>query len=154
MKKKYYTEVKRLARGFLDPSSNEELVLIPGVNLFNRGTFKSLTGINLSTSLFAYKEHIYLNSDRFIDEGERIFNEMQFIPNVKLFELTGTFVTGFHHEEMHMNLNSKEWTLKKYNICKELECLPRSSSQPHFVLKYEFNHNLLNYCQYNILKLE
>jgi hypothetical protein len=123
------------------------VVLIPGMNLFQRGPFKSLTGINTQTSLFAYKEHIYLNSDRFIDEGEAVHNEVQFIPNVKLFELTGSFVNGFHHEEMHINLNSKEWTLKKYNLCKELECLPKSSSSPHFILKYEFNHHLLNYCQ-------
>jgi hypothetical protein len=147
MKKKYYSEVKRLSRVFLEPNINEECVLIPGINLFQRGTFKSLTGINTLTSIFAYKEHIYLNSDRFIDEGGEVLNEIHFIPNVKLFQVTGTFVTGYHHEEMNINLQSNEWTLKKYNLCKELECFPRGSSTPNFILKYEFNSHLLNFCQ-------
>jgi len=146
MKKKYFSEVKRISRAILD-NKDEEIVLIPGINLFKRGPFKSLTGVNLSTSLFAYKEHIYLNSDRFIDEGELVYNEIQFLSNVKLFSLTGEFLKGFHHEEMQLNLINKEWTLKKFNLSKDLECFPKGSSSPHFVLKYEINHNLLNYCQ-------
>jgi hypothetical protein len=144
MKKKYYVEVKRLSRY---DTNEDEICLIPGVNLFKSGSFKSLSGNNLQTSLFAYKEHIYLNSDRYVDEGEQVFNEIQFFPNVKYFEIFGKSHKGFHHEEMHLSLNSKEWTLKKHNICKELDCLPKSSNQPQFVLKYEFNHHLLNYCQ-------
>jgi hypothetical protein len=145
MKKKYYSEVKRLSKA--EPNSNDEIVLIPGLNIFKSGPFKSINGNNLVTSLFAYKEHIYLNSDRYIDEGELVFNEIQFISNVKLFELTGIFITGFHHEEMHINLNNKDWTLKKFNLCKDLECLPKNSNQPQFILKYEFNHHFLTYCQ-------
>ncbi len=147
MKKKYYVEVKRLSRLSTEKDSNEEVVLIPGINVFRGGAFKSMSGNNLQTSLFAYKEHIYLNSDRYIDEGETVYNEVIFLPNAKLFEISGKFISGFHHEEMILNLNSKDWTLKKYNLCKELECLPKTSSSPHFVLKYEFNHHLLNYCQ-------
>jgi hypothetical protein len=147
MKKKYYVEVKRLARLSSERESSEEVVLIPGVNLFKNGSFKSISGNNLQTSLFAYKEHIYLNSDRYIDEGEFIYNEVQFLPNAKLFEISGKYVNGFHHEEMLLNLNSKDWTLKKFNLCKELECLPKSSASPQFSLKYEFNHHLLNFCQ-------
>jgi hypothetical protein len=146
MKKKYYVEVKRLSRLFSDPK-DEEVVLVPGINLFKSGPFNSLSGNNLQTSLFAYKEHIYLNSDRYIDEKSIVYNEIQFLPNVKLFELTGKIVNGFHHEEMSISLNSLDWTLKKHNICKELDCLPKTSNIPQFVLKYEFNHHLLNYCQ-------
>lgn len=153
MKKKYLPEVKRLTKVTSDLNPGDDIVLIPGINLFKSGSFKSLSGNNLLTSLFAYKEHIYLNSDRYIDEGEEVFNEVQFFSNVKLFELTGNFIKGFHHEEMYLNLKSKDWTLKKFNLCKELDCLPKSTTQPHFILKYEFNHFLLNYCQYeNIFK--
>ncbi len=148
MKKKYFSEVKRLYRLPVSPDQNDEVVLIPGLNIFESGPFKSLSGNILHTSLFAYKEHIYLNSDRYIDEGDKVFNEIQFVPNIKLFQISGKFFTGFHHEEMHLDVDSKNWTLKKFNLCKELDCLPKCSSSPHFTLKYEFNIHLLNYCQY------
>jgi hypothetical protein len=150
MKKKYYTEVKRLYRhATLDANTNaqEEVVLIPGLNLFKNGPFNSLTGNNLFTSLFAYKEHIYLNSDRYIDETKEVLNEIQFLTNFDLFRISGKFISGFHHEEMQLNLKNSEWTLKKYNLCKELECLPKTKSSTHFSLKYEFNHQFLIYCQ-------
>jgi hypothetical protein len=117
------------------------------LNLFKNGPFKSISGNNIQTSLFAYKEHIYLNSDRFIDEGEEVFNEIQFLPNVKLFEICGRTVSGFLHEEMHLNVANKDWTLKKYNLCKDVDCLPKQSNVPHFIIKYEFNHQFLTYCQ-------
>jgi hypothetical protein len=146
MKKKYYSEVKRLSRLSSESNTNEDVILIPGINLFKNGPFKSISGNNLQTSLFAYKEHIYLNSDRYIDENDFVYNEIQFMSNFKLFEISGIFINGFHHEEMYLSLTGKNWTLKKFNLCKELECLPKSTGS-NFVLKYEFNHNLLVYCQ-------
>lgn len=148
MKKKYFSEVKRLSKALNSLGNNEDVILIPGLNLFKSGPFKSISGNNLFTSLFAYKEHIYLNSDRYIDEGAEVFNEIQFLPNIALFEISGDFISGFHHEEMHLYVNNKDWTLKKYNLCKDIECLPKTPSAPHFVLKYEFNQHFLAYCQY------
>lgn len=148
MKKKYYAEVKRLFRySERSPRDEYQIALVPGINLFKNGKFKSISGNNLQTSLFAYKEHIYLNSDRYIDEGEDVRNELQFIPNIKLFEVTGKFVPGFHHEEMHISLKDKEWTLKQFNLCKDLDCLPKIKNKQQFLLKYEFNPSLLLYCQ-------
>ncbi len=148
MKKKYYSEVKRLSRYVDENDKNADIALIPGLNLFKPSEFNFNTGNNLGTSIFAYKEHIYLNSDRFIDEGDVVHNELHFFPNVKLFEIFGTSVKSIQHEEMFIKLIGKEWTLKKYNLCKELECLPTNKDKnPNIVLKYEFNHNLFVYCQ-------
>ncbi len=147
MQKKYFSEVKRLSRYSSSTEQNEEVVLLPGINLFKSGPFKSLSGNNLGTSLFAYKEHIYLNSDRYIDETEIVYNDIQFIPSIKYFELTGQFIPGFNHEEMNISLNGSDWTLKKFNLCKELECMPKNGGLASFNLKYEFNNSLLTYCQ-------
>ena len=145
IKKKYYNEVKRLYR-YSEQGADEDLAIIPGINLFKSSTFTYQSGNNLVTSLFAYKEHIYLNSDRFIDENNSVFNEIQFMPNIKLFETCGKFVSGFHHEEVTINLNHKDWTMDKYNLCKELDCMQIKNSNV-FTLKHEFDYKLLNYCQ-------
>ena len=149
MKKKYYSEVKRLSRFVESTDQNNDVALIPGLNLFHPQEFKFSSGNNLGTSIFAYKEHIYLNSDRFIDEGEIVYNELHFLPNVKLFEIFGKSVRSLQHEEMYIKLYGKDWTLKKYNLCKDLECLPfKKEKNQNFVLKYEFNQKLFLYCQY------
>lgn len=149
MKKKYYSEVKRLSRFVEDDDKNNEIALIPGLNLFQPAEFKFSTGNNLGTSIFAYKEHIYLNSDRFIDENELVHNELHFLPNIKLFEIFGKSVPrSSQHEEMFIKLYGKEWTLKKYNLCKDLECLPTPKEKnQNIVLKHEFNQKLFVYCQ-------
>lgn len=149
MKKKYYSEVKRLFR-FTETVDKHEIALVPGLNnLFIPKEFKFTHGNNLGTSIFAYKEHIYLNSDRFIDEGEPLYNELHFIPNIKLFKIFGISVRSLQHEEMQIKLTGENWTLKKYNLCKELKCFPsqKDSITNNFALKYEFNEMLFNYCQ-------
>ncbi len=153
MRLKYFNEVKRLFRIVHTNDRNEEVILIPGLELFKSGTFKQATNVgnNLVTSLFAYKDHIYLNSDRYFDEGEPVYNELQFVPNIKLFEYCGNFVKGYVHEEMVINVVNKQWTLKKFNLCIELECLSRSSNSASFTLKLEFNYKFLTYCQYIFL---
>jgi hypothetical protein len=145
MKKKYYSEVKRLHK--FTSEGDSELILIPGLNIFKNGEFKSMIGNNLGTNLFAYREHIYLNSDRYVDEGGEIYNEIQFLPNIKLFQLTGKIFNGHIHEEMNMQLQNKDWTLTKINLCKDLDCLPKGKATPQFTLKYELNHSFLTYCQ-------
>jgi hypothetical protein len=149
MKLKYFNEVKRLYRIVHTNDKNEEVILIPGLELFKSGTFKQATNVgnNLVTSLFAYKEHIYLNSDRYFDEGEEVYNELQFIPNIKLFEYCGNFVRGYVHEEMLINVVNKSWTLKKFNLCSELDCISKGSNSASFILKLEFNYKFLTYCQ-------
>jgi hypothetical protein len=148
MKKKYYTEVKRLSRySTSQDHQDNEVILVPGLNIFRNGEFRTMSGNNLSTNLFAYKEHIYLNSDRYIDEGQEVFNEIQFTPNIKLFQLTGRIIPGHIHEEMTIQIPNNSWTLTKINLCKDLECLPSKSATPQFTLKYELNHSFLNYCQ-------
>jgi len=146
MKKKYYPEVKKLIR-FDESMSQEELVFIPGINLFKNGNFKSLIGNASAGTLFAYKEHIYLNSDRYFEENEKIFNEIYFQPNIKLFETSGKFVSGLFHEEMNMKMTTKNWTLKKFNICKDLDCIPKHRDGNYFTLKYEYNHQFFVFCQ-------
>jgi hypothetical protein len=149
MKLKYFNEVKRLFRIVTLNDKNEEVILVPGLELFKSGQFKqsSNTGNNLVTSLFAYKEHIYLNSDRYFDEGEQVYNELQFLPNIKLFEYCGTFVNGYIHEEMTINISNKQWTLKKLNLCSELDCISKGTTSAAFTLKLEFNYKFLTYCQ-------
>jgi hypothetical protein len=146
MKKKYYTEVKRLKRYIGE--KDVDIILIPGLNIFKRGEYKATIGNNLGTNLFAYKEHIYLNSDRYIDEGHSVFNEIQFQPNIKLFHTTGRIIQGYYHEEMVIQVQNKDWTLTKINLCKDLDCLPKGLSTPQFTLKYDLNHPLLTFCQY------
>lgn len=146
MKKKFYPDVKRLYKQF-SSQNDEEIVLIPGINLFKNGPFKYQHGNNLVTSLFAYKEHIYLNSDRFVDETEEVFNEIQFSPASKLFESCGRFVSGFHHEEVVVTLTNRDWTMSMFNLCREIECLPKGVSTPSYTLKYELDMNLMNFCQ-------
>jgi hypothetical protein len=144
MKKKYYTEVKRLSRYSLGDS---DIILVPGLNIFKHGEFKTTVGNNLGTNLFAYKEHIYLNSDRYIDEGGYVYNEIQFLPNIKLFPLTGKSLTGYFHEEMSIQVPNKDWTMTKINLCKDLQCIPKGMSVPQYTLKYEINYHLLAFCQ-------
>jgi hypothetical protein len=150
MKKKIYYEVNRVQR-FSDSSVSEHVVLIPGLNIFRNGPFKSRVGNNLMTSLFVYKEHIYLNSDRLIEEGEIVFNEKQFMSDYELFKLAGLFVNGFVHEEIELNVKNNNWTLKKSDLCKESDCLKKSGTTSasilKYILKYEFNQPLFNYCQ-------
>ena len=146
MKKKYYSEVKKLTK-FDESTVNEEVVLIPGMNLFKNGPFKSLVGNAISGTLFAYKEHIYLNSDRYFEENELVYNEINFQPNIKLFEVSGKFVPGYYHEEMNLKIQTKNWTLKKFNICKDIECLPKNKSNQYFTLKYEYHNGLFTFCQ-------
>ena len=146
MKKKYYPEVKKLIR-FDENNSQEELVFIPGINLFKNGQFKSLIGNASTGTLFAYKEHIYLNSDRYFEENQKIFNEIYFQSNIKLFETSGKFVSGLFHEEMNMKMTTKNWTLKKFNICKDLDCIPKHKDGSYFTLKYEYNHQFFVFCQ-------
>jgi len=147
MRKKYYSEVKKLTK-YDETNINEELVLIPGLNLFKNGPFKSLVGNAATGTLFAYKEHIYLNSDRYFEENEHIFNEIYFHPNIKLFEVSGKFVSGYFHEEMNLKMATKNWTLKKFNICKDLDCLPKTKGGQYLNLKYEYNHGFFVFCQY------
>jgi hypothetical protein len=144
MKKIYYGEVKRLS---ISDDNSEEIALIPGLNLFKNGSFKLNTGNNLATNLFAYREHIYLNSDRFIEENDEVFNEIQFIPNTKLFKLTGRTVNGYYHEEIIINANTKKWTLKKISLCKDLPCFHKGKNTPEYTIKYEINNYLINFCQ-------
>ena len=146
MKKKYYSEVKKLIR-FDESNSQEELVFIPGINLFKNGNFKSLIGNAATGTLFAYKEHIYLNSDRYFEENQNIFNEIYFKANIKLFETSGKFVSGLFHEEMNLKATTNNWTLKKFNICKDLDCIPKHKDGNYFVLKYEYNHQFFVFCQ-------
>jgi hypothetical protein len=146
MKKKFYSEVKKLTK-FDETNIQDELVLIPGINLFNKGSYKLVVGNAVTGTLFAYKEHIYLNSDRYFEENEQIYNEIYFQSNIKLFEVSGKFVNGFIHEEMNLKVMTKNWTLKKYNICKDLECLPKSVAAQYFNLKYEYNHKFFLFCQ-------
>lgn len=152
MKLKYFNEVKRIFRIVSSSDKNEEVILIPGFELFKSGPFKQYSnlGNNLVTSLFAYKDHIYLNSDRYFDEGDEVFNELQFLPNIKLFEFCGNFVNGYVHEEMNINVEHRQWTLKKFNLCSELECVSKGNTAALFTLKFEFNYRFLTYCQYII----
>jgi len=167
VEKQYYPEVKKLYRYSsikLKQKDNivsykiedEEILLIPGLNLFEQGEFKNINGNNFQSSLFAYKDHIYLNSDRFIEEGEEIFNEIQFQPNIELFESCGKVINDFYHEEVKIKLNIKNWSLLKFDLCKNIDCLStkpnyrnpkKNSSNPELILKNQFDIRLLNICQ-------
>lgn len=156
--KKYFSEVKKLDLYSVSNqdklSNSKEILLIPGLNLFSKGSFSSYGNINLKSSLFAYKEHIYLNSDRYVDEHQPIYNELQFQSNPDLFEYCGMFVEGSFHEEVVVQIKNSGWNLYQYDLCKSINCVPKnkfsygfsSINSPFFILKYEFNNKLLTMC--------
>lgn len=153
----YYGEVKRVNK-FIPSTTqnnnlNEELCLIPGLNIFKKGKFNNLLGNKLDSNVFVYKNNIYLNSDRFIDEDQEVFNEIQFQSNKELFEQCGNFVEDFYHEEIKIKLSSTNWDINRYNLCKELGCMGDSSS-PEFLFRFMLNQQFLLYCQIDQLNGE
>lgn len=172
VEKQYYHEVKKLYKystimnkqnenNVKYQIDNEEILLIPGLNLFSQGEFKNIQGNNFQSSLFAYKDHIYLNSDRFIEEGSEILNEIQFQPNIELFQSCGKVINDFYHEEVIIKLDISNWSLLKFDLCKNIDCLSinpnfknpkKNSSHPEIVLKNQFDFRFLNICQIDQLK--
>ena len=57
----YYKDVKRIQTYFQDVSNNEEICLVPGLNMFNKGTFSNSLGNNFLSNVYIYKSNIYLN---------------------------------------------------------------------------------------------
>lgn len=136
--------------------NEEELLLIPGLNLFEQGRFNHSSGNNFSSSLFSYKEHIYLNSDRYVEEGEKIYNDIQFQSNINLFESCGLIINDYYHEELIIKLNNKNWTLIQFDLCKSIDCISlrpnyknpsKLIANPTLKIKKEFDFRLLNICQ-------
>lgn len=172
VEKQYYHEVKKLYKystimnkqnenNVKYQIDNEEILLIPGLNLFRQGEFKNIQGNNFQSSLFAYKDHIYLNSDRFIEEGSEILNEIQFQPNIELFQSCGKVINDFYHEEVIIKIDISNWSLLKFDLCKNIDCLsinpnfknPRkNSSHPEILLKNQFDLRFLNICQIDQLR--
>ena len=146
--KKYYQDVRKLD---LVNSDKGELLLVPGLNLFEKNKFDSQGNINLKSSIFAYKEHIYLNSDRYADETSPIYNELSFRTNPELFLSCGKFVEGLHHEEVEVKFKNTNWNLVKFDMCKSISC-SKNIDRPSFVLKYEFDQRLLTMCQIDQFK--
>ena len=145
----YYGEVRRISK--FQPSKNtkninDELCLVPGLNAFKKGKFTNMLGNKLESNIFVYKNNIYLNSDRFIDEDNEVFNEIEFQTNTELFEQCGTFVEDYYHEEIKITLPKNDWSINKYNLCKELDCFGGNSS-PEFSFKSNLNLYFLLYCQ-------
>lgn len=147
---------------------NKEILLIPGLNLFDNYKFSSLSGNNLSSSLYAYKDYIYLNSDRYIEENMQVFNNIQFQKNLVLFESCGKINQGFFNEEVYIKFNNNDWDLFQYDICKAIDCgnnldsynnLDSSNKKtqkkilnPTLVLKNIFNNKLFVLCQIDQIK--
>lgn len=168
-KKQYYPEVKKLFKlnGVEHKqelsASKEEILLIPGLNLIQNAKYKSVYGINFSSSLFAYKEHIYLNSDRLIEEGDYVYNNIQYLTNTKLFETCGTVIDDYFYEEVSVKVSNKDWTLLKLDLCKASDCLmigaygkPQSTNlvvNPVLTLKSSWDKRLLSICQIDQLDL-
>ncbi len=164
----YYNDVKKIMKYSFTLNSfkennlplkkfnEEEILIIPGINIFKPGGFKRQYGNTFSSSLFAYKEHIYLNSDRFIEEGDELMNDVQFTPNTLLFESCGKVINDFYHEEVSIKIKNNDWTLIKYDLCKATDCISlnpnyknpsKNINNPLLVLKGEFDLRLLNICE-------
>lgn len=151
----YYKDVKRIQTYFQDIGNNEEICLVPGLNMFNKGTFSNSLGNNFFSNVYIYKSNIYLNSDRFIEEGKEVYNEISFESNRFLFEQSGIFIEGNFHEDVSIKITPGLWNLNKLNLCKELSCLDSihnniqgiSISDVEFVFKHNFNSQFLLFCQ-------
>lgn len=154
--KKYFSEITRIKKFSINDKDKKEneILLIPSINLIENSYFKHTININFGSSLFAYKDHIYLNSDRYIEETEEIFNEINFEGNYELFSNCGKVIDSPFHNEVLFKIKNENWSLLKFDLCNMVGCVQKnkyntttnSKTNPTYLLKYEYDNSLLINC--------
>lgn len=160
--KKYFSEITRIKKFSINDKDKKdsEILLVPSINLIENSSFKHTININFGSSLFAYKDHIYLNSDRYIEETEEVFNEINFEGNFELFSNCGKVIDSPFHNEVIIRIKNENWSLLKFDLCNMLGCIQKnkynnttnSKTNPTYVLKYEYDNALLINCHIDQIK--